>query len=294
MDAQLAKYKEMGEAILLHGQDFLFALLILVIGLIVIKNLTKPLRVMLEKFGLRKQMVSTVSNIIYIILLFIVISATLQQVGMNILVIRRLLIGIGLAAIGVISIFRPLLPTLPFKVGNTVKIGNLLGKIEATTILNTRMRTFDGKTVFIPNSKILNDYVINYHFTDTRRIKVDITIRYPQDIPRAKQILEAIIIEDPRALNKPARPVVYVLGLVDGCIKLGGRCWVNNENFWQTKCELLEKAILRFEKEGITIAFPQQDVHLYHDTSSPTVPEDDNWPAAERSDQHDENKDATG
>jgi len=156
------------------------------------------------------------------------------------------------------------------------------------------MRTFDGKTVFIPNSKIFNDYVINYHFTDTRRIKVDITIRYIHDIPRAKQILEAVIIEDPRALNKPARPVVYVLDLVDGCIKLGGRCWVNNINFWQTKCELLEKAILRFEKEGITIAFPQRYVHLYQDTSSPTVSEDDNWPVGERSDQHDENKDGTG
>ena len=294
MDAQLAEFKELGEAILLHGQDFLFALLILVIGLIVIKNLIKPLRIMLEKLGLRPQVVSTISNIIYIILLFMVVAATLKQVGINILVIRRLLFGIGLAIIGIISIFRPLLPTLPFKVGNTVKIGNLLGKIEATTILNTQMRTFDGKTVFIPNSKIFNDYVINYHFTDTRRIKVDITIRYIHDIPRAKQILEAVIIEDPRALNKPARPVVYVLDLVDGCIKLGGRCWVNNINFWQTKCELLEKAILRFEKEGITIAFPQRYVHLYQDTSSPTVPEDDNWPVAERSDQHDENKDGTG
>ena len=294
MEEQMAEFKELGEAILLHGQDFLYALLILVIGLIVIKNLIKPLRVMLEKFGLRPQVVSTISNIIYIILLFVVVAATLKQVGINILVIRRLLFGIGLAIIGIISIFRPLLPTLPFKVGNTVKIGNLLGKIEATTILNTQMRTFDGKTVFIPNSKIFNDYVINYHFTDTRRIKVDITIRYIHDIPRAKQILEAVIIEDPRALNKPARPVVYVLDLVDGCIKLGGRCWVNNINFWQTKCELLEKAILRFEKEGITIAFPQRYVHLYQDTSSPTVSEDDNWPVGERSDKHDENKDGTG
>ncbi len=186
MEEQLAKYKAMGEAIILHGQDFLYALLILVVGLFAIKLLVRPFRVMLERFGLRKQVVSTVSNIVYIIMLFIVISATLQQVGMNIIVIRRLIIGISLVAIGVITIFRPLIPSLPFKVGNTVKVGDLLGKIEATTILNTRMRTFDGRTAFIPNSKILNDYVINYHFTDTRRTKVDITIRYPQDIPRAK------------------------------------------------------------------------------------------------------------
>ncbi len=289
MEEQFEKYKAMGEAIMLHGQDFLYALLILVVGLFAIKLLVRPFRVMLERFGLRKQMVSTVSNIVYIILLFIVISATMQQVGMNVIIIRRLLIGIGLAAIGVITIFRPLIPSLPFKVGNVVKVGDLLGKIEATTILNTRMKTFDGRTAFIPNSKIFNDYVINYHFTDTRRMKVDITIRYVHDFPRAKQILESIMIEDPRALNKPARPVVYVLSIANGCVKLGGRCWVNNRNFWQSKCELLEKVILRFEKEGINIAFPQQDVHLYHGASSSTDLGDDNWPSGERSDQYDEN-----
>jgi len=240
-----------------------------VVGLIVIKQVSKLLRLLLERFALKPQTVSTVSTIISIILLVIVLATALEQLGMNSLVIRRIIFLVSLAVIGIIAIFRPLIPTLPFKVGNTVKVGDLLGKIEATTILNTRMRTFDGKTVFIPNSKILNDYVINYHFTDTRRIKVDVRIRYDQDILKAKQVLETIMIEDPRVLLKPARPTVYVLNIADNCIKLGGRCWVNNVKYWTTKCELIEKTKLRFDHEGITIAFPQLDVHHYHGDALP-------------------------
>jgi len=263
MEGQFAEYKKLGEAIALHGQNFVEALIILVIGLIALKMLTRLLRRILERFALKPQMISTVSSIFYIILLFIVVAAALQQAGMATIVIRRILILTGLTAVGLIAIFRPLLPTLPFKVGNTVKVGNLLGKIEATTILNTRMKTFDGKTVFIPNSKILNDYVVNYHFTGTRRVKVDVGIRYDQDILKAKQVLETVMIEDPRVKVKP-RPVVYVLNMANSCVELGGRCWVDNLSFWTSRCELIEKTKLRFDQEGIIIAFPQLDVHHYH------------------------------
>jgi small conductance mechanosensitive channel len=120
---------------------------------------------------------------------------------------------------GVIAVFRPLIPTLPFKVGNTVKAGELLGKVEATTVLNTRLRTFDGKTVFVPNRKILNDDIINYHFTPSRRFTVKVNIKYDQDLMKAKQVLEAIMIEDPRVLAKP-RPVVYLMSLEKGYMEL--------------------------------------------------------------------------
>ncbi len=265
------KYKAMGELIASQGQHFVIALFILVVGLIVIKQGSKLLKRLLERLALKPQTVSTVSSIISILLLVIVLATALEQLGMNSLVIRRVLFLVSLAVIGIIAIFRPLIPTLPFKVGNTVKVGDLLGKIEATTILNTRMRTFDGRTVFIPNSKILNDFVINYHYTETRRIKVDVGIGYDQDILKAKQVLETIMIEDPRVKVTP-RPTVYVLNLANGCVQLGGRCWVDNVKYWTTRCELIEKTKLRFNHEGITIAFPQLDVHHYHGDASPEFP----------------------
>lgn len=275
MESQFAKYKAIGEVIASQGQDFVVALIILVAGLIATKLFIRLVRRIFERFKLQPAMASTVSNVLYVIMIFLVVAAALQYLGMNTLVIRRVLIGISLAVIGLIAVFRPLMPTLPFKVGNTVKFGDLLGKVEATTILNTRLRTFDGKTVFVPNSKILNDFVINYHFTHTRRIKINVGIGYDQDLLKAKQILEAIMIEDPRVKVKP-RPVVYVLNLANSCVELGGRCWVDNLKFWTTRCELIEKTKLRFDQEGITIAFPQLDVHHYHGTASPEFPGEEN------------------
>jgi small conductance mechanosensitive channel len=271
MEGTFEKYKAMGELIASQGQHFVIALFILVVGLIIIKQGSKLLKRLLERLALKPQTVSTVSSIISILLLVIVLAAALEQLGMNSLVIRRVLFLVSLGVIGIIAIFRPLIPTLPFKVGNTVKVGDLLGKIEATTILNTRMRTFDGRTVFIPNSKIINDFVINYHYTETRRIKVDVGIGYDQDILKAKQVLETIMIEDPRVKVTP-RPTVYVLNLANGCVQLGGRCWVENVKYWTTRCELIEKTKLRFNHEGITIAFPQLDVHHYHGDASPEFP----------------------
>lgn len=272
MGGTFGKYKEIGDLIASQGQTFVIALIILVVGLIVIKQVYKLLRLILERLALKPSTVSTVSNIICIILLVLIVATALEHLGMNTLVIRRVIFLVSLAVIGIIAVCRPLIPSLPFKVGNTVKVGDLLGKIEATTLLNTRMRTFDGRTVFIPNSKIINDFVINYHFTKTRRIKVDVGIRYDQDILKAKQVLETIMIEDPRVLLNPARPTVYVLNMADNCIKLGGRCWVNNLKYWTTRCELIEKTKLRFDQEGIIIAFPQLDVHHYHGDASPEFP----------------------
>jgi small conductance mechanosensitive channel len=151
-------------------------------------------------------------------------------------------------------------------VGNTVKVGDLLGKIEATTLVHTRIRTFDGKTVFIPNEKILRDFVINYNVTPTRRIKIDIPIRHIRDILRTKQLLEKIMVADPRVLEKPARPVVYTINLVEGCVMLGARCWVNNAKFWVAKCDLLEKMLLALDHEGVALAFRHKAVRLFHET----------------------------
>jgi hypothetical protein len=154
-----------------------------------------------------------------------------------------------------------LIPSMPFKAGNTVKAGDLLGKVEAITFLNTRMRTFDGKTFFVPNRQVPNDIVINYHFTQTRRVKVDVSIRYDQDLLKAKRVLEMVMTEDARVKTKPG-PMVYVLNLVAGLVELGGRCWVDNNDYWVARCELLEKTKLRFDQEGIRFAFPQLDLHL--------------------------------
>jgi small conductance mechanosensitive channel len=195
-----------------------------------------------------------------------VVAISLEYAGFQSLVIYRTLAIITLGVVGIVVIARPYLPTLPFKVGNTVEAGGLLGKVEATTFLNTRLRTFDGKTIYVPNRKILDDIIVNYHFTPNRRIYLDVNIRYDQDLLKAKRVLETLMIQDPRVLATP-RPIVYVTELADSGVDLSGRCWVKNLEYWRTKCDLIEKIKLRFDHEGIVIAYPQLDVHHYREKS---------------------------
>lgn len=267
MEQGILELERFQEVIELYGLDILVALAMLVVGLIIAKYCHKYLKILFRKFIVNEALVATIANIGSILIVVFVVAVSLQHAGMHTIVIRRILIAITLALIGVIIVFRPLIPSLPFKVGQVVKAGNLLGKVESTSLINTRLRTFDGKTFFVPNSKIISDIVQNYHITGTRRIKLNVGIRYDQDLMKAKQALEALMVEDSRVKASP-RPAVWVLNLTNGCVELGGRCWVDNLKYWKTRCELLEKIKLRFDAEGIVLAHPQRDVHIYYENAS--------------------------
>jgi len=255
-----------------YGKQIVFALAILVFGLISAQYFRKYFKIFLRRFMKNEPLIATITNVFYTIILIFVIAYVLQLVGMHTLVIRRLLIVITLGVITLVVVFRPYIPTLPFKVGQVIKTGDLLGRVEATTFIHTRISTFDGRTVFVPNTKILNDYVINYRYTPNRRVVLEVGIRYDQDLLKAKQILESIFVEDPRVLPTP-RPAVYVKALEPGWVLLWARGWTENVKYWMVKCELLEKTKFRFDHEGIIIAFPQRDVHLYHETPFPAFNE---------------------
>lgn len=269
MDNQ-TRMQRFHELMVNQGPEVIMSLIVLIVGLLLVKWITRNLKITLGKMVKNTTIVSIISNIAGILLLAIVITSASLEAGLKLEPVISTLTVICLVAVGFLILFRPFMPTLPFKVGQTVKAGNLLGKIEAITILNTRLRTFDGKTFFVPNRKILDDIVMNYQFTQTRRVKIDVGIRYDQDLMKAKQILEAIMTADPRVKPKPG-PVVYVLNLTNNCVELGGRCWVDNAKYWVTKCDLLEKTKLGFDQAGIVIAFPQLDIHHYNNGTSESV-----------------------
>lgn len=266
MEEQIAKFMKLGEYTALYGRQIVESLVLLVVGLILAKTIARFIGRILERITANARLVSMICNMVHFLIIIMVISAALHRLGLANRTTFHFLSVVGLAAVALLIIFRPYAPTLPFKVGNTVEAGGLIGKVEAISLLNTRMKTFDGKTVFVPNTKILNGNVINYHFTPTRRFELEVGIGYDQDLLRAKQILESLMIEDPRVLMKP-RPVVYVVNLGESCVELSARGWVSNLKYWTTRCELLEKAKLRLDLEGIAIAFPQRDVHLYHENA---------------------------
>ena len=264
MQNELSRLERLGETMTEHGTQMALALAILIIGLFAARWIHQRLSQWMRKLYPKSKFPLLMCNLLYIIIVTLVILSTAVEFGAKPVNLLRLLTIIALIVTGVVIFLKPFIPALPFKVGNTVKAGNLLGKVEAVTFINTRMRTFDGKTFFVPNRQILNDVVINYQFIGTRRIKIDVGIRYDQDLLKAKRVLEAVMTEDARVKTKPG-PMVYVLNLTSSCVELGGRCWVDSTNFWVTRCDLLEKTKLRFDREGIRFAFPQLDLHINHD-----------------------------
>ncbi len=244
-----------------HGPQTVRAFAILIVGLLLVRLIDKKLRRVMAK----RSYGAAFCNVEYIVLVAAVVTTALVVFGALPANLFRFLVIVAMVVIAIKMFLRPFIPTMPFKVGNTIKAGDLLGKVEAITFLNTRVRTFDGKTFFVPNTKILKDIIINYHFTQTRRVKIDVNIRYDQDLLKAKRVLEAVMIEDPRVKAKPSA-AVYVLNLAGNWVELGGRCWVDNQDYWFVRCDLLEKTKLRFDREGIQFAFPQLDLHINDDS----------------------------
>jgi len=265
LDIQLKCIQRIEEIMTHHGQELLLSLVFLIAGLLIVRWAMKLVRLGLGKLVKNSAIAGTIANVVHVLLLSFVLIIAAAEAGIEILPVFRLVMAVLLVVVGLLILFRPYIPTLPFKVGQTIKAAGLLGKVEGTTFLNTRIRTFDGKVFFVPNTNILNDTVINYHYTPTRRMKIDIPIRYDQDLMKAKQLLETVMIEDPRVKKTP-RPAVWVLDVTKGCILLGGRCWADNLKCWATRVDLIEKAKLKFDSEGIEISYPHFGVHHFDET----------------------------
>lgn len=270
MEGLAASIEQMENTMALYGKEMVIAFAVIVIGLILLKWANQGLKKAFSKLPISPARGATVRNVFCVLMFAVLVTFAAIELGIAAGPVMRLLSILTLATIGMIVVFRPLIPTLPFKVGNTIKAGDLLGKVEATTVLNTRLRTFDGTTVFVPNRIILNDVIVNYHFTPTRKFYLKINILYDQDLMKAKQILDTIMVEDPRVHPTP-RPVVHVISLNKGYVELSGRGWTDNLKRFGVTRELLEKTKLRFDQEGIILALPQMQVHY----TSKNMPQSD-------------------
>lgn len=265
---QLSSLRSTGDFIIQYGGEILMAAVMFLLGLIVVKLFIAWLRRTLPRFTENRYLLSVVMTVLNIVLIVAVISFSLHFIGMRDLVIRRLLIAATLVVLGFVVLLRPYIPTLPFKTGNTVEIGGLIGKVEAMTFTYTRLKTFDGKTLFIPNQLLFKSVINNFHFTPTRRVRINVTIGYKDDLLKAKEVLKELVTGDERVQKKPA-PSVYVVDIGADGVELSARCWVENLKYFKVRSDLMERVKLRFDKEGITFAYPQRDVHLDMAASQP-------------------------
>jgi len=251
-----------------YGINIVLALVIFFIGKIAAKWVTRVTLKSLNKTGQIDDTLSGFLNsVIYGILLVVVVLAALGQVGVETTSFIAILGAVGLAVglafqstLSNISAGVMIVIFKPIKVGEFVEAGGASGVVEEINIFNTVMKTGDNKTIIISNSNIIGGNITNYSRKETRRVDLVFGIGYEDDLKLAKEILEDILNKDERILKDPA-PFVAVSELADSSVNFVTRSWVESADYWPVYFDTLEKVKLKFDKKGISIPYPQMDVH---------------------------------
>ncbi len=210
-------------------------------------------------------------KVIYVVLLVVVVLGVLQVVfGVAptslIAVVGAAGLAIGLAlkdSLSNVASGVMLVSLKPFRVGDIVKIAGESGKVEAVSIFQTQLRGADNQLIVLPNSLITGDSIVNLTPDYMRRIEMIVGISYSDDIDTARATALEVIAADKRVLTDPPADVL-VYALAESSVSLGIRCHVRNDDFFATKCELLERIKKAYDNAGIRIPYPQRDVHMYH------------------------------
>jgi len=149
----------------------------------------------------------------------------------------------------------------PFKVGHFIEAAGVAGTVEEIGIFSTRLKTGDNREIIVPNGAIYGGTITNNSARDTRRIDMVFGIGYDDDIKKAKEIMQSILEADDRVFSDPA-PLIAVAELADSSVNFNVRPWVKASDYWAVKFDTLEQVKLAFDAAGISIPYPQMDVHI--------------------------------
>jgi len=252
-----------------YAFNFIFAVAIFVIGRYIAKILTSLFKKFLNKSNVNETLKIFLGNVIYGLLLIVVVLAALNKLGIEttsfIAILGAIGLAIGLAFQSTLSnisagvmiiIFRPI------SVGDFVEAGGVSGTVEEINLFNTMMKTPDNKVIIVSNSNIIGGNIINYSKKETRRVDFVFGIGYDDDLKLAKNTLLDIVNNDSRILKDPA-PFVAVKELGDSSVNFVVRTWVKSEDYWGVHFDTIEKVKLTFDEKGISIPYPQMDVHTH-------------------------------
>jgi small conductance mechanosensitive channel len=252
------------------GPKVLGAIVVLIIGLWVIKRVSKGLSKALDKRDYDPSLKPFLKSILNLLLKVMLVISVFGMVGIEmtsfVAVLGAAGLAIGLALSGTLQNFAGgvmILTFKPFKVGDWVDTQGHSGSVKAINIINTILKTGDNKTIVIPNGGLFNDSLTNYSTEEKRRVDWTIGIGYGDDYDKAKSVLMGLIKLDERIINDPAEPFIALAELADSSVNLTMRCWVNASHYWAVKFDMNEKIYKTFPKEGLNIPFPQMDVHVH-------------------------------
>ena len=266
MQAIIAKIWEL---ITIYGIKVIAAVAILVVGRWVAGGFKNLVRKVMDSRGVDPTIVGFVANLTYILLLTFFVIAALGQLGIQtasfIAIIGAAGLAVGLALQGSLANFAAgflMIIFKPFKVGDYIEGAGVSGSVEVIQIFTTTLKTPDNKTVIIPNASLTAGNIINYTTKGTRRMDMVVGIGYDSDIDKARGILEELVAHDERVLKDPPHTIA-VAELADSSVNFVVRPWVNVSDYWNLWFDLTENVKKRFDEAGITIPFPQRDIHVY-------------------------------
>lgn len=244
------------------------ALLIFFVGRWAVRLLARAIQAGMTRAGQDPTLVRFVGSLIYGLLLVAVIIAALSEVGFQttslIAVLGAAGLAVGLALQGSLANFAAgvmIILFRPFRAGDYVDAGGVQGSVEVVTIFNTILLTPDNRQIIVPNDQIMGGVIVNFSAKETRRVDVSIGISYDDDIQTARRVLLEAMRANERVLGDP-EPMVMLTGLGDSSVDFAARAWVRSEDYWDAYNALHEELKVAIEGAGLSIPFPQRDMHM--------------------------------
>lgn len=257
------------ELLTIYGLKVVAAIVIFIVGRWVALGVAKIIKRVMINSKVDETLVSFVRNVSYVALLAFVIIAALNQLGIQtasfIAVLGAAGLAVGLALQGSLGNFAAgvlMIIFKPFKVGDYIEGAGTAGTVEKIEIFTTQLKTPDNKTVIVPNAKMTGDNITNYTVKGTRRVDFVFGIGYGDDIDKARSIIKEIINQDERVMKEP-EPMIVLSELADSSVNLTVRAWTTAGDYWPFYFDTTEKVKKQFDTNGISIPFPQRDVHIY-------------------------------
>lgn len=235
-------------------------MILLIIVLILVKYLGKFVSSLLMKAGMPERRATYSVTGMHILVLLVGALVVLNFIGFPAALLFRVIMVIVMVCVAAFVIGKPYIPKLPLKTGDVVSIGGAVGKVDLISVMYTRLRTFDGKVVYIPNHKVLNDQVVNTSLRPKRRLDINFFIPYEADVAKVKGIVGEILKESEIVQEKPA-PRVVIDKFAPGYMEMKARFWVEKKYALVGRWGLNEKIKTRFDEEGITMASPRLDIN---------------------------------
>jgi len=261
------------DTFLSYLHPFIVAILFFVLGHYVAKIIAGMVRRLMYKQGAADLLTDFIGKVVYVAVYMVPLMAGLQELGLNLTSVMALLGAMGLAvglalkdslanfAAGVIiSVLGP------FRTDDFVEIAGLSGTVKDVTLFSTELTTADNKLITIPNGSIISSPITNFTAKNTRRIDMVIGVSYDDDLKVARQVMTDVLNSHPKVLKEPATTVM-LLDLADSSINFACRPWVKKEDYWSVRDNLLESFKEKLEAAGCSFPYPQQDIHLYTETS---------------------------